>query len=107
MKTVIVGAEQKPDASSVHSVNFGEISLRSIQVFVAVEETGSLTVAAERLSTSRSAVSQQITNLERLVGASLFDRTARPMTLTPNGVVLRHHAHHMLEVVSAAKTELM
>jgi DNA-binding transcriptional LysR family regulator len=99
--------EQKQAGFSVHCVDFGEISLRSLQVFVAVEETGSMTVAAERLNTSRSAVSQQITNLEQLVGASLFDRTARPMTLTPNGVVLRRHAHHILEAVSAAKTELM
>jgi DNA-binding transcriptional LysR family regulator len=89
------------------AVDFGEISLRSLQVFVAVEETGSMTVAAERLNTSRSAVSQQITNLEHLVGASLFDRTARPMTLTPNGKVLKRHAHHILEAVGAARIELM
>jgi DNA-binding transcriptional LysR family regulator len=107
MKNSNIAIDQRQVGSSVHAVDFGEISLRSLQVFVAVEETGSMTVAAERLSTSRSAISQQVTNLEHLVGASLFDRTARPMTLTPNGVVLRRHAHHILEAVSAAKTELM
>jgi DNA-binding transcriptional LysR family regulator len=106
-KNTAIVMEQKQARPSVHSVEFGDISLRSLHVFVAVEETGSMTVAAERLHTSRSAVSQQITNLENLIGAALFDRTARPMTLTPNGVVLRQHAHHILEAVSAAKTELM
>ena len=106
-KSATSGTGQKQDDRSVQVVDFGEISLRSLQVFVAVEETGSMTVAAERMNTSRSAVSQQITNLESLVGASLFDRTARPMALTPNGVVLKRHAYHILEAVSAAKTELM
>ncbi len=107
MNKANISIPQTRTDSLIHSVDFGEISLRSLQVFVAVEETGSMTVAAERMNTSRSAVSQQITNLEHLVGASLFDRTARPMTLTPNGVVLRRHAHHILEAVSAAKIELM
>lgn len=100
------GTQQLPE-SLAQAVDFGDISLRSLQVFVAVEETGSMTVAAERMNTSRSAVSQQVANLEDLIGASLFDRTARPMSLTPTGAILRRHAHHILEAVSAAKTELM
>ena len=66
-----------------------------------------MTLAAARLGASRSAVSQQITNLEETLGAPLFDRTERPMVLTPVGAVLRRHAHQILEAVSAARTELM
>ncbi len=83
------------------------ISLRALQVFAAVEETGSMAVAAERLSASPSAISQQISNLETVIGAPLFDRTARPIALTPAGVRLRHHAQRILEAVSEARTDLM
>ena len=93
--------------NGAQAADFGDISLRSLQVFVAVEETGSMTLAAARLGASRSGVSQQITNLELTLGASLFDRVARPMVLTPVGAVLRRHAHHILEAVSAARTELL
>ena len=63
--------------------------------------------AATRLTASRSGVSQQIANLESFVGAPLFDRSARPLTLTPAGLMLRRHAHRILEAVSEARTEMM
>ena len=88
-------------------LELADISLRSLQVFVAVEETGSMTLAAVRIGASRSAVSQQITNLENTLGAGLLDRTARPLTLTPVGHILRRHAHRVLEAMSDARTELM
>jgi len=66
-----------------------------------------MTLAATRLGTSRSAVSQQITNLETALDAPLFDRSARPIVTTPVGAILLRHAHNILEAVSAAKTELM
>ena len=89
------------------NLDLTEISLRSLQVFIAVEETGSMTDAASRLGLSRSAVSQQVTNLERSIGAQLLDRTARPISLTPVGLILRRHAHRVLEAMSDARTELM
>lgn len=83
-----------------------ELTLRGLKVFVAVEETRSIGGAAERIGTSPSSVSQQITALENAVGAKLFDRRGRPITLTPAGQVLRRHAHKILETVSEAQTEL-
>ena len=83
-----------------------ELSLRGLRVFVAVEETGSVGGAAKRIGGSPSGVSQQITALEEAVGAKLFDRRARPVTLTPAGQVLRAHAHRILEAVSDAQAEL-
>lgn len=82
-------------------------SLRSLQVFMAVEEAGSMAAAAERLSASPSAISQQITNLEAEIGTRLFDRAARPIALTPAGLRLRHHAQRILEAVSDARADLM
>ena len=83
-----------------------DLSLRALRVFVALEEAGSVALAAARLGASASGVSQAITALERSIGAQLFDRRARPATLTPAGQVLRLHAHRILAVVSEAATEL-
>ncbi len=83
------------------------LTLRALRIFIAVEEAGSLTAAAERIGASPSTVSQQISKLERSVGARLFDRSAKPVALTPVGLLLRRHAHRILEAVSEARTELM
>ncbi|MGQ0564470.1 MAG: LysR substrate-binding domain-containing protein [Gemmobacter sp.] len=83
-----------------------DLTLRALRIFVALEETGSVALAAQRLGASPSGVSQAISALERGIGARLFDRQAKPATLTPAGQVLRHHAHRILGVVSDATTEL-
>jgi DNA-binding transcriptional LysR family regulator len=88
-------------------LNLSSVSLRSLEMFVAVEETGSITKAAARVGASRSAVSQQITNLEKMVGTAVFDRESRPIGLTPAGNVLRRHAHRILEAISEARADLM
>jgi DNA-binding transcriptional LysR family regulator len=89
------------------NIDLHGISLRALQVFSAVVETGSLTEAGTRLGGSRSAVSQQITNLEKAVGAQLIDRSSRPVSLTPVGKVLLRHAHRVLRAVTETQTDLM
>lgn len=84
----------------------GELTLRGLRVFVALEETRSIAGAAQRIGGSSSGVSQHITALERTVGAKLFDRRAKPITLTPAGQILSSHARRILAVVSEAQTEL-
>ena len=54
------------------------IDLRSLQAFVAVCDTGSMTAAAKQLGVSQSAISQAVSALEREQGTSLFDRDSRP-----------------------------
>lgn len=83
-----------------------ELTLRGLRVFVALEETGSVIGAAARIGGSPSGVSQHITTLEAAVGARLFDRKAKPVSLTPAGQMLRHHAHRILSVVSEAQADL-
>jgi len=89
------------------NVDLHGISLRALQVFASVVETGSLTEAGERLGGSRSAVSQHITNLEKAIGAQLIDRRARPVSLTPVGKALLKHAHRILQAVTETQAELM
>lgn len=83
-----------------------ELTLRGLRVFVALEEAGSIAGAAARIGGSSSGVSQHITALEKAVGAKLFDRRAKPITLTIAGQLLRLHAHRILSVVSDAQSEL-
>ena len=85
----------------------GDLSFRGFQVFLAVAESGSISTAARLLGLSPASVSQQVTNLEKTVGARLFDRTARPIVPTPAGTLMRHHATHIMEAVNAAHTDLM
>lgn len=77
------------------------IDLRTLNVFVAVAECGSFTLAAARLGRTQSAVSQAIRQLEEDLGVVLVDRTPRPMALTPAGAVLREHAHRLIQDAEA------
>lgn len=61
---------------------------RSIRTFIIVVDTGGMTQAARQLSMTQSGVSQIISHLEEAIGASLFDRSVRPMALTSAGAIL-------------------
>ncbi|MGR3703680.1 MAG: LysR family transcriptional regulator [Paracoccaceae bacterium] len=84
----------------------GRITLWGIEVFVATAEEGSISAAARRLGASASAVSQQLTNLEGAIGATLLNRNARPVTLTPAGELFRRRAGIILNEASLARAEL-
>jgi LysR family transcriptional regulator, hca operon transcriptional activator len=79
------------------------MELRHLRYFIAVAETGSLTVAAERrLHTSQPSLSRQIRDLEYEVGAELLSRSARGVELTAAGRAFLDHARLALAQVDAA-----
>lgn len=79
------------------------VELRHLRYFVAIAETGSLTVAAERrLYTSQPSLSRQIRDLEDEVGAPLFSRSSRGVVLTESGKAFLDHARLALHQVDAA-----
>jgi len=59
--------------------------LHTLRAFAEAARLGSFTRAAEVLNVTQSAVSQQIRQLEQLVGAPLFERTGRHISLTEVG----------------------
>ena len=63
--------------------------LNSVEVFILTAELGGMTQSARHLGMTQSAVSQTISKLEQALGARLFDRTMRPVALTPAGKLLR------------------
>ena len=60
-------------------------SLEAVAVFVAVAEAGSFSEAGRRLGISPSAVSQAVRGLEERLGASVFHRSTRSLSLTDVG----------------------
>ncbi len=78
------------------------MSLSQIRYFVAVAEEGNVGRAAQRLHVAQPPVSRQIRALEDEIGAPLFTRTPRGMTLLPSGQVFLDHARAILTAVDRA-----
>lgn len=84
----------------------GRITLWGVEVFVATAEEASITAAARRLGTSAATVSQQLSNLEGAIGTTLLNRSERPVTLTPAGVMFLRRANAILNEADQARAEL-
>jgi DNA-binding transcriptional LysR family regulator len=84
------------------------VEIRHLQALRAVAETHSFSRAAEKLGYAQSAVSQQISALERAVGVQLVERPGgpRPVSLSEAGVVLDRHAIGVLARLSEARADL-
>ncbi len=67
-----------------------------LRSFIAIARCGNLTVAAGHLGRTQSAISVQLRRLEDGLGATLFERTAKGMTLTPAGQTLLPRARAVL-----------
>lgn len=79
---------------------------RLLRTFVAVTDAASFTLAADRLHSTQSTVSQHLARLEASVGQELIDRTARPIALTPAGERLIGYARRLLALQDEAQNLL-
>lgn len=82
------------------------MDLKKLNVLVRVVELGSVTAAADSLSHTPSAVSQQLRRLEVDVGQPLLRRRARGIVPTEAGSVLVGHARKVLRQLEAAESDL-
>ena len=84
------------------------VEVRHLVALEAVAQTGSFSQAATRLCYAQSAISQQISTLERAVGHRLVERPGGPraVSLTEAGKVLLEHAGHIIARLAAAKADL-
>jgi molybdate transport repressor ModE-like protein len=82
------------------------LDLRRLNVLREVARSGSFSAAASELRFSPSAVSQQIAQLEREVGAPLVERRSTGIVLTPAGQLLLGHANAILARAADAEEEL-
>jgi len=82
-----------------------DYSLRELECFVAVAETLSFTRAARRIHLSQPPLSRHIRTLEEKIGARLFDRDRRMVTLTPAGALFYEETRDLLpRLVRAAES---
>lgn len=79
---------------------------QSLQAFLAVAETESFSLAAQRLHITQPAVSKRIALLEESLNNQLFDRLPRKAILTPAGEALMPKAKHIISELLEIKTEL-
>ena len=77
-----------------------------LAAFVAVAEAGGFTRGAERLMVSQPAVSLQVADLEKSLGAKLFDRLPRGVRMTAAGEVLLNHARRMASMQHDAQNAI-
>jgi DNA-binding transcriptional LysR family regulator len=76
-------------------------TLRQIEYFIATAETGSITLASERLSISQPSISTAIAHLEEELETQLFLRHhAKGLSLTPAGRMLLAEAKRLIEQAS-------
>jgi DNA-binding transcriptional LysR family regulator len=71
------------------------VELTDLMTFSAVARNGGITRAAEELNTVQSNVTQRVKALEAEIGAALFERHSRGMTLTGAGRRLLPYAQRM------------
>jgi DNA-binding transcriptional LysR family regulator len=82
------------------------MNLTRLQTFVEVVRCGTFAAAADALSFTPSAVSQQMTKLEAETGTSLLVREAGGVRLTEAGRLLHEHAVGIVAAVRRAQTDL-
>jgi DNA-binding transcriptional LysR family regulator len=80
--------------------------VKQLRVLRAVAEHGSFSAAADALSYTQPAISQQIAALEKRAGTTLVDRGSRGVRLTDAGRALVDHAEVVLARLAAAEAEL-
>lgn len=73
------------------------MNTNQLRYFVASAESKSFTKAADQYYISQTAITQQIRALEETLGVALFDRSSRPIALTPAGRTFLTDAREILE----------
>lgn len=82
------------------------LTISQLRVFTAVAEHGSIRAAARALGTAQSGITQQLQNLELILGATLLTRTNRGIALTALGQRLLQRAAAILGECERAEQEV-
>ena len=80
--------------------------LKRVSVFTKVVEAKSFSEAARQLGVAKSAVSKQISQLEKEVGIRLLNRSTRSLSLTEAGEIFYQHSAEIVNRANIALNEL-
>ena len=93
-------------AAQCSAVNLHRLDLVSLSLFNLVVRAGSISKGAELAHLAVGAASKRISDLEAAVGAELFERHSRGVTLTLAGQALHRHASRILSDVDHLAADL-
>jgi DNA-binding transcriptional LysR family regulator len=82
------------------------MDIRTMQYYLAVVREGTISAAAEALHVAQPSLSRQMKELEEELGAALFVRGNRRITLTEEGMVLRRRAEEMVRLMQRTEEEI-
>lgn len=82
------------------------MDIRTMQYYLAVVREGTISAAAEALHVAQPSLSRQMKDLEEELGAALFVRGNRKITLTEEGMVLRKRAEEMVRLMQRTEEEI-
>lgn len=83
------------------------LDVRKLRLLRELSHRGTIAAVADALTYTPSAVSQQLSALEREAGVSLLERSGRRVTLTPAAVALVAHTESILASLQAASADLV
>ena len=83
------------------------MEIRVLRYFLTVAREGGINRAAEILHITQPTLSRQLASLEEEAGVKLFERGARKITLTNEGILLRRRAEEILSLVDKTQKELI
>jgi len=82
------------------------MDINQLATFIAVAETSSFSLAAERLFLTQPAISKRIVVLEQLLGSRLFDRIGKKVILTEAGQILLPRAKKIIAETEDTRTAI-
>jgi DNA-binding transcriptional LysR family regulator len=82
------------------------LQLKDLRLVRAIQETGQLAIAADRLSMTQPAASRMLAAIEQLVGMPLFIRHPKGMMATPAGEILARNAAGILNGLEQTLVEV-
>ena len=82
------------------------MEIRVLRYFLTVVREEGINRAAEVLHITQPTLSRQLSGLEEEIGVKLFERGARKITLTREGMLLRRRAEEILSLVQKTEEEL-
>jgi LysR family transcriptional regulator for metE and metH len=80
--------------------------MRHLLMIAAVARHRNLSLAARELGVSPSALSHRLAEAERRLGARLFDRSGRSVTLTPAGDTIQRVSQKVVAMVAQAESDV-
>jgi DNA-binding transcriptional LysR family regulator len=82
------------------------LDVRKLRVLAELERLGTVAAVARHLHLTASAISMQLSALEREAGLPLTERNGRTVALTPAGRLLARHGHDIADMVTVAEMDV-